>query len=377
MGADAPTATATIVEQLTMLRALLPSPLTACIVGAYVSLSIFLNYYNAFLLGGGSNQLHLPDPVFYSFVQQIGIVVLTSLWCMCVPSVRFPVWATFRDNWMWLTFLSVFFSLSIASHNVAIGSISLTVVTIFKSAVPFPLMLFSACIENKRYTCTTICIVSVLVAGTLLAIPIPWDPEPPSLLPTGAPPRWVGYVLVILSTVATAMRPVISAHLMRTVEPSASRHPLSAVSMAWFDAAIAIPTLGVASLISDVFMRPGVQEVFDGDGAHDHVRYIIIGTVAAGLYAPITFYAIKLTSSLSFAIIGNFKQAVLLLGAALLVDHVTDPMLWAGVVIVILSSLAYSYQLSYEKRRALEQSQRDGTVSAKGRASEETPLKGG
>ena len=352
----------------------LPSPLTAFVVVTYFFLSMFLNYFNSYLLGGGVGQRHLQIPVFYCFVQQIAIVTFTSLWCAIVPAVRFPIWDTFRDNWRWLIFLSVFFSLSIAAHNVAFASISLTVVTIFTSSVPFPLMIFSAAIEGKRYSVPVICIVAVLVGGTLLAVP--WTPQPHLPTQPNLPPMWVGYAMVVVSTVATAMLPVVSAYLMRSVESSGSRHALSALSMAWFNGAIALPILGVSALVAEVYARPGVQETYTGAEAYDHAALTLVGCVAAGFYAPVTFYTIKLTSSLSFAIIGNFKQIVLLLFAALLVDHVTDPMLWGGVVVVGLSSVAYSYQVGYEKRVASDAvSRRESLIPQKGVSSEATPLR--
>jgi hypothetical protein len=71
--------------------------------------------------------------------------------------------------------------------------------------------------------------------------------------------------------------------------------------------------------------------------------------VLAGVYGPVTFYAIKLTSSLGFVMIGNFKQVVLLAGAAIFVDNVTDPMLCVGVTVTVFASLAYSYWSNKEK----------------------------
>merc|ERR1719163_785949 len=224
-------------------------------------LNLELNYYNAFLLGGGPNQLHLPIPIFYTLLHQVTIVAFTSLWCLFVPSVRFNVVDTFRQNWAWLIFVSSIYAASIATNNASFASISLTVNTIFKSAIPFPTMIFSYFIENKRYTIPIICIVSVLVAGTLLAVP--WHAKPK---PAGATPEWVGLVLVVISTLATAMRPVISSHLMRS-NSGAGGKPLTATAMAFWDALIAIPFLAVTALITDVIQRPGVQTTFGGADA--------------------------------------------------------------------------------------------------------------
>jgi len=347
--------------------AALPSPLTAFMVTAYFVLNLALNYYNVYLLGGNSNQLHLPIPIFYTLMHQVTIVLFTACWCALVPAVRFPLGSTFASCWKWLIFVSTVYAASIATNNGSFASISLTVNTIFKSAIPFPTMIFSYFIESKRYTVPIIAIVSVLVAGTLLAVPWHAKPKPP-----GETPEWVGIVLVVISTLATAMRPVVSSYLMRS---NAGGKPLTATAMAFWDALIAIPVLAVAAVITDVVLRPGVQTVFAGENALTNVGLVAIGCGMAGIYGPVTFYTIKLTSSLSFVIIGNFKQLALLTGAALFIDKVSDPLLWAGVGVVALSTLLYSYQTNMEKRAAALAKEKAEADLKKPLANEATPLK--
>lgn len=345
-----------------------PSPLAATMVSLYFVLNLGLNYFNVYLLGAGPSQLHLPIPIFYTLVHQVTIVIFTACWCGLVPSVRFPIQETFKANWQWLIFVSSFYAASIATNNGSFAAISLTVNTIFKSAIPFPTMIFSYFIEGKRFTVPIICIVSILVAGTLLAVPWHAKPRPPP--GPGDTPEWVGYVLVILSTIATAIRPVVSAYLMNSTKKSGTA--LTATSMAFWDALIAIFPLTIGALIVDVLMRPGVQTVFSGELAGQHMALVFAGCLVAGVYGPVTFYTIKLTSSLTFVIIGNFKQLALLSGAALFVDHVTDILLWAGVVVVALSSLAYSYQTTYEKNKAIAEKAAHDAQKA---ATEKTPLR--
>lgn len=366
----------------------LPSPLTCIVTLGYFVLNLALNYYNVFLLGGGQGQLHLPIGVFYTMLHQITIVIFTALWCIFVPSVRFPIRSTFVDNWKWLFFVSSVYAMSIATNNASFASISLTVNTIFKSSIPFPTMVFSYFIEGKTYSVPVICIVSVLVAGTILAIPFHHGDAAsanathangtvPTTVGSGfvtaatvthSDQEWVGIVLVSFSSIATAMRPVISSYLMRSAEAAGQRKALTATSMAFWDAAIATPVLGITCLITDVYIRPGIQTVFGGEDALKNIYLVSIGCFMAGIYGPVTFYTIKLTSSLSFVIIGNFKQLALLTGAALFVDKVTEPLLWCGVAVVALTSLAYSYQTNMEKNAA-------AAAAAAKKANEATPLK--
>lgn len=320
-----------------------PDPAATVIVIFYLALNLALNYYNAFLLGGSHGHLHLPIPIFYTFLHQITIVIFSSLWCLCVPSVRFPVVKVFSDNWAWLIFVSVIYAASIATNNASFASISLTVNTIFKSAMPFPTMVFSYFIEGKTYSLPILILVAILVGGTLLAVPYGEHKA------DSDSPEWVGYVLVIFSMVATAIRPVVSSHLMRNAEAKGSKTALTAVSMAFYDAAIASCLLFPVSLVTDVAIRNGIKEVFFEGYGWRNAGYVGIGCFMAGIYGPVTFYTIKLTSSLTFIIIGNFKQLFLLAGAATFVDHVIDPMLWVGVSVTALASIAYSYQTNKEK----------------------------
>ncbi len=106
----------------------MPDPAASCIVVVYLVLNLLLNYYNAFLLGGGEHgHLHLPIPIFYTMLHQVTIVLMTLIWTALVPSVRFPVAETFQQNWAWLIFVSVIYASSIATNNASFASISLTV----------------------------------------------------------------------------------------------------------------------------------------------------------------------------------------------------------------------------------------------------------
>ncbi len=217
-------------------------------------------------------------------------------------------------------------------------------------------MVFSYFIEGKTYSLPILLIVCVLVGGTLLAVPY-GDHKPDS-----DTPEWIGYVLVIFSMVATAIRPVVSSHLMRNAEAKGSRKALTAVSMAFFDASIAICVLLPVALVTDVIVQPGVQKTFfENDFAWRNWAYVGIGCLMAGVYGPVTFYTIKLTSSLSFIIIGNFKQLFLLGGAAIFVDKVVEPMLWIGVTVTALASVAYSWWSNKEKaeKQAADKAKKD------------------
>ena len=64
----------------------MPDPAAVCVVTVYLILNLLLNYYSAFLLGGRDDldgggergHLHLPIPIFYSMLNHVAIVIMTS-----------------------------------------------------------------------------------------------------------------------------------------------------------------------------------------------------------------------------------------------------------------------------------------------------------
>ena len=328
------------------------------LIFAYVILNLALNSFNAYLLGPKqAGHLALEIPVFYTLCHQVTIVLFTSVWLYFVPEMRFNGLELFKSNWFQLICVSTIYAASIATNNASFATVSLTVNTIFKAAIPFPTIIFSYFIEGKTYSIRVLACVGVLVFGTLLSMPYGGSGSP----------GVVGYCLVIFSMLATSIRPVISSVLMHT-----SKNPLSGVAMTFFDAFIAIWVLTPFSLIFDVWMHQGIVNTFTGDLAARNYALVGFGCFMAGFYGPATFYVIKLTSSLTYIIIGNTKQLVLLLGAAALVDKETRPLLWIGVTIGGCASITYAYQTAKER----DEKAAAAAIAAKSDAVESTPLKG-
>lgn len=343
-----------------------PSQLVANTVLVYVALNFGLNYYNSWLLGTHDNQHGLHLPTFYSMCHQVAIITFTSVWTLIDPSMRWDVWPSFRANWHYIVLMGVIQSTSVALNNVSFGYISLTINAIFKASTPFFVVIFSYFIEGKSYSFTVIALVTVIVAGTCLAVPYGRS---------SVSSVWVGYVLVLLSTIAAAMRAVVGAFLMNQM----SGPRLSATAVAFYDASVGfcalLPAAWILELSSIRVLNRDVDPLthyFSGAGAWENVGLVLGGCAMAGFYGPVTFITIKLTSSLGFCIIGNVKQVLLLLISALVVDHIggDDPLLWAGLVVVLLASLGYSYQTTVEKRASPAES----AVKPKAQT-EATPLK--
>ena len=137
------------------------------LIFAYVILNLALNSFNAYLLGPKqAGHLALEIPVFYTLCHQVTIVLFTSVWLYFVPEMRFNGLELFKSNWFQLICVSTIYAASIATNNASFATVSLTVNTIFKAAIPFPTIIFSYFIEGKTYSIRVLACVGVLVFGT-------------------------------------------------------------------------------------------------------------------------------------------------------------------------------------------------------------------
>jgi len=268
------------------------------------------------------------------------------------------------------------YGISIALNNVSFGYISLTCNSIFKSLTPFLVVLFSFIIEGKTVSYAILAFVNVIVGGAILSIPFG---------SSSGSTEWAGYIFVSLAQIIASLRVVISAKLMSGTSggtcPEAPAPTLSALAVSFYDALIGFLLLLPAAMVLEVSgARVYNQDInplelyFGGEDAWQNVGIFFGGCVLAGFYTPVFFLMIKLTSSLGFVIIGSVKQVVLLVMAATIVDHIgaENPLLWIGLVVVLLGSLGYSYQSTVEKQAALAASEQPRPK----KPTEGTPLKG-
>ena len=70
---------------------------------------------------------------------------------------------------------------------------------------------------------------------------------------------------------------------------------------------------------------------------------ILIGSSMAFVYNIVVFYLTKVTSALTNVVLANVKQVILIVVAAIFVDHISRWWNVMGIVIFFLASFAYSY----------------------------------
>merc|ERR1712195_337234 len=206
--------------------------------------------------------------------------------------------AQWKAKWPALLGLSVMMVANIGCNNASLVYVGLSINQIIKSITPLPTMILSYFTENKRYSWTLVGIVLLQVAGAIIAVP--WHEQTQA--------GTLGIVLCFVSMLAAATKPVVAGALMKDMRESG----VGAVEYMSKNAAL-------------------------GWGL------ILIGSSMAFVYNIVVFYLTKVTSALTNVVLANVKQVILIVVAAIFVDHISRWWNVMGIVIFFLASFAYSY----------------------------------
>ena len=126
----------------------------------------------------------------------------------------------------------------------------------------------------------------------------------------------IGLVLVLLSMMAAATRPVMAAVLMGDAKESG----LSPLVLVWYDSLISSSILLIFSLAIEL---PGLKQYF-AEQPVQGVWIIALGSAMAFCYNIVTFNLTKAVGSLASAVLGNVKQVLLIAISAFAIDHMTS-----------------------------------------------------
>merc|ERR1711865_1329528 len=131
--------------------------------------------------------------------------------------------------------------------------------------------------------------------GTGAIVAVPWHGQTQA----GA----IGIALCFVSMLAAATKPVVAGMLMKDMRDSG----LTPLVLVWYDS------------------------------------IFFIGSSMAFVYNIVVFYLTKVTSALTNVVLANVKQVILIVVAAIFVDHISRWWNVMGIVIFFLASFAYSY----------------------------------
>merc|ERR1712194_988566 len=245
----------------------------------------------------------------------------------CRPELRTLSKEQFWSRKFKLCILSTLFCISIASNNLSLPHIGLSVNQVLKSCTALPVLFLAFVLEGKRYSLPKVSLIVLIVVGAVIAVP--W----------GTPNAdGLGVALSIVSTLAIAGKTSLSALLMK----DAKKDGLTPIVLVWYDSIFSICLLLIAQLLMGEWFKFS-----------------------------------QMTSSVTHAIAGNLKLFAVVVLPAMFIDHITSVTSWIGFVIFLAAALGYAV-LEQKNMRTPNQPATTAPAdkSAKG-PSEETPLRKG
>lgn len=339
------------------------------VAALWISLNLTLNFANKLILG--EDKLNLAIPITYTASHSFLALLASSVALLLRPerlsAVEPSKLCSADHTWAWLLALSTLFMAQVVLQNVSFVSVDLVVVSVFKSSVPLLLLLLSMCIECKTYSMAITLTIVAQVAGGALTLTFEDEGNPLTRGQPNGPPlidatqRAWGYAQAVLSTLALAASPVVSARVMRDKHATG----LTPLLLVWCNALLATLVLLPLGLVTE-------WRALAGDGVARPaatVGLLVGGAIAGAAYQLVTLVLIDLSSSLSYAVIGGVKQVLLISGAGLFIDGISynrsgaaAVLPWLGVALFLAASLTYSWLLLADDSARLEAARKAGTL---------------
>jgi len=322
-------------------------------LAGFAGFNIALNFYNSWLLseqkieqnttladnttvtevveveGPVNGHPNIDFPCFYTTWHMMATVLGATIILTTVskPATGFPNFRQYQQYWWQLLAISSCSVLNILCNNASLRIVSLFLNQVIKATGPMPTMLFSFLIESKTYGWDVILSCVMIVAGTILAIPMGDG---------GNPTTFGGFLLVAISTLAASLKPVIMAIAMKGTP---ERPKLPPTVVLWYDAFISFFVMLVAALVLE---RQQIIDYFSGNGGGEAVGLIAAGASMAFLFNLSTYFFVLLTSALTSTVAANGVKVINIVISAI-ASHVSKVQNWLGVALVCLSLCAYAY----------------------------------
>ena len=272
-----------------------------------------------------------PDfafPVFYTMWHMVASV-LGSLVLMSInrPATGWPSLAQlWKYKWAMISIAMC------TTSNIALNNISLTLISLFlnqviKAAGPLPTMLFSVMIEGKRYGLGMLISCAVIVGGTIMAVPMQQG---------GPTTSMTGITFVLISTLAASLKPVLSAIVMKGT-PEAPKLPPTVVL--FYDTFISFWFMLLYWLLS---AERSASLTYLHDRTGEGLGIIAGGATMAFGFNVSTYFFVSLTSALTTTVAANGVKVINIVISAI-IDHVSNPLNWAGVAVVCCALAVYAY----------------------------------
>ncbi|KAF2487413.1 triose-phosphate transporter family-domain-containing protein [Neohortaea acidophila] len=251
-------------------------------------------------------------------------------------------------------------ALDIGLGNFSLRFISLTFFTMCKSSVLGFVLLFAFLFHLERPTWKLILIIALMTIGVIMMV-------------AGETAfNALGFVLVMLASFCSGFRWSLTQILL--LRNRATSNPFSSIFfltpvmfLALF--ALALPIEGPSNVIQ------GVKDLAASEGGFQSFLLLLFPGILAFLMVSAEFALLKRTSVVTLSVCGIFKEVLTISAAGAIFGDELSPINVSGLVVTILSIVAYNY-LKYTKMRqeAVQEAQeifgdeRQGSLERSGKA---------
>lgn len=266
-------------------------------------------------------------PVFYTMWHMVASVLGTCvIMSFKKPDTGYPsMMQLWHYKWQLLA-IAVCTTANIGCNNASLTLISLFLNQVIKATGPLPTLVFSVLFEGKRYGLGLVLSCFAIVAGTVLSIPMSGSSDT----------SVAGVIVVIISTLAASLKPVIMSLVMKGTP---ERPKLPPTVVLFYDTFLSFWMMLVYWLIS--------KERENSVDYLSHRPLIGIGIILGGASMAFGFnissyFFVQYTSALTTTVASNGVKVINIVISAL-ISHISGARNWCGVALVCLSLVVYAY----------------------------------
>mmetsp|Transcript_26168 Transcript_26168/g.64860 ORF Transcript_26168/g.64860 Transcript_26168/m.64860 type:complete len:366 (-) Transcript_26168:136-1233(-) len=329
----------------------------------FVSLNIGLNFYNSWALKKDGPGPHFDFPVFYTMTHMVATVIgACVIMSFRRPATGWPSPSQFVGYSWGLLLIAACSTVNLLCNNISLTLISLFLNQVIKATGPLPTMIFSFLLEQKTYSLMAVVSCVLIVVGTILSIPLSGKGPSTSV---------VGVVVVIISTFAASLKPVIMSLVFKGLKEKPRLEPTVVL---FYDAFISFWLMLFYWLLS--WERAATVE-YIGQHPASSAGIVAGGASMAFVFNLSCYFFIMYTSALTSTVASNGTKVVNIVISALIASALHDPRNICGVVLVCISIMAYAYAGHLAKKnppKPLNFSFLSKDMESGAKVSEKTPL---
>jgi len=368
----------------------------------YAVLNMFLNWWNSWAQPPETKMFKFPFwtawqfacggfsfPFFYSFFHTISSVIGAAVMMKLKPPQS--GWPTFSQAWEYkypIICIASAHVTNIALNNASLVSVSLFINQIIKSLAPFPTMIAEYFLIGERQTWTIVGSVVVLVTGACLSIHFDTCGSSDGKtvqhssgtvhgkLPASdehcddASMVIMGIVCVVVATVASSLKPVFGAIVMK----GSNKPKLEPSLILFYEQNVSMVLMFLLALLECIFNQWAAFKFLAGPDGWKGGLVIAVGSCTAFFYNLSVYYFTRAASALAVMIASNFIKVLLIILSALQDSKSTSWLNVVGICIFFSGVVSYAY-LSYQKKRQKAKGGLEAGLKAP--LSESSPLNGG